>query len=80
MGSGERMKLYRLTIRLGPNDGDPGGSGGYKFAASKKDAAVLKTEQIRLGREVEIDLHVVQPNKKAMLSFLNLYASHYDNG
>lgn len=76
------MKFYRLH-----QIADDGSSAGYEFFTDKRLAEVaLRAMRKQIGGDPvpsipnEIDIIEINPTKKGILTALNQYASHADNG
>lgn len=71
------MKIYRNTYSV-----EGGSNGGFSFHRSKRDAR-LAVKAYKTSSEpphVIAEPMEVKPGKNGLLRFLNIYASHNDNG
>ena len=71
------MKVWRVSITH--NGGfDEGGSGGFRFFANRKEAQRFADESE--GKDCELERFDVSTAKARLIAWLNIYASHPDNG
>lgn len=79
------MKVYRIAISI-----DHGSSGGFKFFSSKREAARWRREKKKQIKEDPASYQFAElgetkcleigKRKSDVISFLNIYAGHPDNG
>jgi hypothetical protein len=69
------MKIYRVT--LDRKNGD--GSGGFQYCRTKREAKSF-SDSVSKDNECRIDVIEVKVNAVGILSALNSYGGHPDNG
>jgi hypothetical protein len=74
---GSKMRFYQIHIRC-----ENGSSAGFEYFTNKEEAQKCLRENIENDPKEDHSIKVIEikPTKYGILSALNIYASHPDNG